>query len=144
MPETACHPSADSRPLALVVEDEPVTRLLAAKLLSQLGFRVACAARGDEGLDTAMALRPALVLTDALLPKLDGRELCKRLKDAPETGKTRIIVMSGLYTKTQNRTDALRTFKADGYLKKPIDLADLRAEVERVLPGGPLSKPAEF
>lgn len=114
-----------ARPFILVVEDEKDVRCLAGELLSELGYHVVVAANGEEGLDLATRLKPDLVLADAVLPRLSGREMCLQVKGAPETRGIPVVIMSGIFTKETHKTQALRTYKADGYLRKPISLREL-------------------
>lgn len=112
-------------PFILVVEDEEDVRYLASELLHELGYKVVLAANGEKGLEAVERLRPDLILVDAVLPRLSGRELCLRVKTNPETGSIPVIIMSGIFTRETHKTEALRTFKADGYLRKPVSLREL-------------------
>ena len=113
------------RPFILVVEDEDDVRYLASELLHELGYQVVVAANGEQGLEAAERLRPDLILLDAVLPRLSGRELCLRLKTNPETGAIPVVIMSGIFTRESHKTEAIRTFRADGYLRKPVSLQEL-------------------
>lgn len=114
------------RPLILVAEDDPVTLRVAQRTIERLGYGVLTAVRGDEALATAQARLPEAVLTDALMPKMDGRKLCLALKQDPRTQHIKVAVMTSLFTKGQSKTEALREFKADAFLRKPVDLEDLQ------------------
>jgi CheY-like chemotaxis protein len=114
-----------ARPFILVVEDEKDVRCLAGELLSELGYHVVAASNGEEGLKMATRLKPDLVLADAVLPRLSGRDMCLRVKGAPETRDIPVVIMSGIFTKETHKTQALKTYKADGYLRKPISLKEL-------------------
>jgi CheY-like chemotaxis protein len=122
--ETA--PSEVLRPLVLVVDDVASMRLLASAMLRRLGYGVAVAADGQEGLAVARELRPDLVLTDALMPKLDGREMCRLIKATPGLGETKIVVMSAVYTAQRYQHEAVVRYGADDFLTKPFDARLLR------------------
>ncbi len=116
-----------TRPLVLVVEDDPNVRRLAALVVQRSGYGVIEAGTGTVGLATARALRPDLVLTDALLPGMDGRDVCRALKADPATRAITVVIMTSLYTKGHDRNAALMRGQADDYLVKPIDPASLAA-----------------
>ena len=114
------------RPLVLVADDEPATRCVARRLLEKMGYGVALASNGIEALRLAKELHPDLVLTDALMPGLDGRELAKTIKEDRETAAIKVVLMTSLYTKESYRREALATFHCDGFLRKPVSAEDLR------------------
>jgi CheY-like chemotaxis protein len=120
------------RPLLLVVDDEPVIREAAARVAEREGFHVIVAEDGPEGIVTAKNYRPDVVLTDALMPRMDGREMCRRLKDDPRTGHAKIVVMTSLYKGQRYKSEALAEFGADAYLHKPLD-AEVLAKTLREL-----------
>jgi CheY-like chemotaxis protein len=66
------------------------------------------------------------MLTDALLPGLDGRDVVRFLKNDPSTSSIRTIVMTGLYKGQKYRNEAFRDFMVDGYIEKPVGAAELR------------------
>ncbi len=108
------------RPLILVVDDEYDTRLIAYRVLEALGYGVLLAQDGTEAIELAKHYQPDLVLTDQMMPKLDGKHLCRILKETPETAHIRVILMTGLYKKESQRIEVLRDFRADDFLTKPI------------------------
>ena len=69
----------------------------------------------------AKQYKPEVIVTDAMMPKLDGREMCLKLKDDPETAGARVVVLTSLYTDARYKYEALKTFKADAYLSKPVE-----------------------
>ena len=115
-----------SRPLVLVADDEPATRCVARRLLEKMGYGVALASNGIEALRLAKQLHFDLVLTDALMPGLDGREIARTLKGDRETAAIKVVLMTSLYTKESYRAEALAKFQCDGFLRKPVSAEDLR------------------
>ena len=116
-----------AHPLILVVEDEPEVRKMAAIAIQNLGYNVITAANGLQGLELARHCLPDLVITDALLPKLDGREMARRLKDADETRHIKIVVMTSIYKSAKYRMEAMKVFHVDEYLLKPLEFKQLQS-----------------
>lgn len=108
----------------LIVDDDEEIRLIAEYTITQMGYRTYSAADAEEALQLADELRPNIVLTDALMPKVDGRELCRQLKHLDPTMK--VVVMSALYTSSKYRIEAMHQFRADEYLAKPINFKRLQ------------------
>ena len=129
-------PAGVTRPLVLVVDDEPGIQRLALQAVSSFGYGVVLAGDGAEGLRLAREYRPDLVLTDALMPKMDGREMCRRIKEDPATAGTATVVMTSVYTGAAQRYEAPRAFHVDEYLAKPLAPEQLRAVLERLAPLG--------
>jgi CheY-like chemotaxis protein len=113
-------PESVGRPLLLIVDDEPGIRRMAAKAVERLGFAVIEAGDGVEGKNLALIYKPEVILTDALMPRLEGREMCRRLKADPETRDIKIVIMTSLYKGQRYRSEAMSEFGADGYLAKPL------------------------
>jgi len=76
------------------------------------------------------------VLADALMPKVDGREMCKTLKSSPSTRETKVVIVTGLYKAPHYKYEAFHSFGADEYLLKPVEPEELR-KVLRRLAGAP-------
>jgi len=116
---------SESRPLVLVVDDErDVLDALEAALLGQ-GWRVVTAVNGGEALDKALQLRPELVVTDLLMPVIDGIGLAKSLRADPRTASTCIVLCSGV-----SEASVRGLFDGyDAFLRKPYELEDLRRAV---------------
>ena len=127
-----------SRPLVLVVDDEPDLQRAALLALRELGYGAVLARDGMEGLDLACRYRPDLVLADAFMPKLDGREMCRRLKKNAATADLKVVIMTAVYTAARYRSEAFREFRADDYLAKPLEFRELKAVLARHLPAAAL------
>ena len=113
----------------LVVDDDTDMRLYLTGCLNRFGLAgltITEAADGQEALHLAHALVPALIVSDLLMPGLDGVALCRALKADPRTAAIPFLLISG-------ETHALPSC-ADAFLEKPFDAAGLRAHVERLLP----------
>jgi len=127
-------PEEVRRPLVLVVDDEKEVQAMAIRAVRMLGYGVVLARNGEEGLTLANLYHPDIVLTDAFMPKLDGREMCRLIKENPQTKDVKVVVMTSLYTSMQHRADAERSFHVDGYLAKPVDFRKLEEVLRSLLP----------
>ena len=128
-------PTSVRRPLILVVDDEPDVQRATLLALEKLGYGTVLARDGQEGLLLASRYRPDLVLADAFMPKLDGREMCRRLKTNPATSSLKVVIMTAIYTAARYRSEAFREFHADDYLAKPLAFEKLREVLQKQLGG---------
>ena len=124
------------RPLVLIVDDEKDIRRVAFAAISELGYQAIVAGGGEEGLEAVRSYRPDLVLTDAFIPKLDGREMCRRIKADPETASLKVVVMTSLYTASRYKYEAYKEFQADDYLPKPLGFQALQELLRKHLGPG--------
>ena len=119
----------------LVVDDEKDIQRVATRVIESLGYGLVVAHDGEEGLALARRYRPELVLTDALMPRLDGREMGRRIKARPASAARppKVVVMTALYTNMKYRTEGFKVFKVDDYLAKPLAFDDLRSVLQKHL-----------
>jgi len=120
--------------LVLVADDDELNRSLVASVLERWGYRVITAAHGREALALFEAHPVEVVITDALMPKMDGRELSLQIKSSERGASTKVILMTSLFTKLQHRAEAFKTFRIDEFLVKPIKFPELAAAMKRVTP----------
>src|SRR5579885_598698 len=120
-----------SPPRILVVDDNETNRDILVTRLQTQGYELLQAADGEEALTSARQHLPDLILLDVVMPKLDGFEVCRRLK--AETGLPFIAVI--LVTAKAATQDVIAGFEAgaDEYLTKPVDHAALVARVKSML-----------
>ncbi|MEA2337041.1 MAG: phosphoserine phosphatase RsbU/P, partial [Thermoanaerobaculia bacterium] len=104
-------PSEVKRPLVMLVDADEDNQAILQRVCANLGYGSAGARNGQEGLDLARKLRPNLILADAFLPHLDGREMCRKLKEDSALAGTRIVVMTGLYADIEAKSDAVKRFR---------------------------------
>ena len=121
------------RPLVLVCDDEPAVLRLAARLIRKEGHGVLTASDGVQGLDRTLAVRQDLVLVDALMPRLDGREMCRQIKKRLSREAPPVVVMTGVYKAPSYGKEAVDSFQADDFLAKPIQPAVLRDLFQKYL-----------
>lgn len=125
------------KPRLLLVDDEPAITTNLAPFLERVGFDVTVAADGEEALRQVGARTPELIILDVLMPKLDGREVLRRLRQAGNW--TPVILLTRVGESTE-RAMALEE-GADDYLNKPFDphelVARIRSVLRRARPGQP-------
>jgi DNA-binding response OmpR family regulator len=120
---------SDSGPARiLVIEDDPNTASLVALYLEREGFRAVTAADGETGLAAARRQEPALVLLDLMLPRMDGWEVCRRLRQFSDIP----VIMLTARGEEIDRVSGL-TLGADDYIVKPFSPRELVARVRAVL-----------
>jgi CheY-like chemotaxis protein len=108
----------------LIVEDDLAIRQLIHELLTDEGHDILLAADGQTGIELALTHHPSLILMDLRLPRMDGEQAIRRLKQNPATQDIPIIAMSA----ERRRLNSGR-LPADGFLPKPFDLDTLQAAV---------------
>ena len=122
----------------LVVDDDPFyLDIIPAALSRSDDYEVLVASTGFDAGAMVVQYNPQVVILDIHLSDTDGRMVCKRVKDRPETKNTRILAISG-YIEDEEAI-RLGEFGFDGYLKKPFGVQELVEQVERLF-GLPLSK----
>ena len=127
MDEDARVPPDAARQTVLVVEgDLPLARLIEA-LLESAGYCLRCVGDGQSALDAVQASRPALILLDLTLPRLDGWEVLERLRAAGDAPP--VVLLTG-HTRVSGRAASAG---AAATVLKPFDIDDLLATVERLI-----------
>lgn len=117
------------RPLVLFAEDDPTSRSIARRVIQSAKRGIVTAKDGEEALQLARELKPDLVITDALMPRLDGRELARIIKQ--EMPHVPVVVITGMYKDRRYRDEAIAKFGVDDYIAKPVTPAALREIVTR-------------
>ncbi len=115
----------------LVVEDEESLLMLERILLSSKGYKVTGVTDGKAALDEIQKNKPDLVLLDIMLPVMDGFELCKAIKENPETSHIPVIML----TAKKSSQDVARGMEvgADAYITKPFKSAKIVEVIEGFL-----------
>ncbi|TMP95413.1 MAG: response regulator [Verrucomicrobia bacterium] len=117
-------------PRVLIIEDDAESRRLISDLFRRDDWNVLEANDGDAGVELALRDRPELILCDLLMPKSNGFQVCRTIRE--QLQPTKIIVVSGRDYRV-DRTSALQA-GADEYLLKPITWELLSSAIERLLP----------
>jgi putative two-component system response regulator len=115
----------------LVADDQPANRELLEALLAADGFHVIQAEDGEQALEQLAKNQVDLVLLDVMMPRLNGFEICERMKSNPET----YLIPTILVTSLADKEDRIRGIKsgADDFLTRPVDRAQLLARVRSLL-----------
>jgi signal transduction histidine kinase len=112
----------------LVVDDDRLARQTMDILLTREGYEVRCASNGERALMLAGEDSPELILLDIRLPDMDGFEVCRRLKENPQTANIPVIFISGL----EEVADKVKGFEAGGvdYITKAFHREEVLARLE--------------
>lgn len=126
----------------LSIDDSPTVQRLIDMILSSQGYQVVQAVDGEEGIAKAKAEKPSLILVDFVMPKLNGFQVCKALKDDPEFKDTPIILVTSKGDKVGTKfVDVLGITE---YFTKPFQPEDLLAKIREVIDkaGAPAAAPS--
>lgn len=121
----------DTGPI-LIVEDIPYLLELMEVTLKYKGYPVVTARDGDEALSMMALEKPALILTDVLMPKLDGFAFAHKIRSNPKTQDIPIIFVSATYISNDDKSFAL-SLGAVRFLEKPVEAEELLLTVAEVL-----------
>ena len=120
-----------SQPLILVVDDEPANRALLHKLLGHHGYDVVEAEDGSAALAAVEEHDPDLVCLDVMMPRIDGIEVCQRLRSQPRHAGLPILLLTAL-DRSEDRARGLEA-GANDFLSKPFDEIELAARIRSLL-----------
>ena len=117
----------------LVVEDEDNIALALDYLLTREGYAHDRVANGGAALPRIHSMRPDLVLLDVMLPGMSGYEICQAMRLDPQLANIKILMMTARGSAIERKKGL--ALGADGFISKPFELGELRAEVRRLLEG---------
>jgi CheY-like chemotaxis protein len=127
----------------LIIDDEPMIRHLAARILDRAGYRTISAANGIQGLAYFRRERPALVITDLIMPEREGIETIRHiLREGPNIPI--IAISGGTLTGTADFLSMARELGATAILRKPFEPIELLLLVERCLGDEPVPSRANL
>ncbi|HEV2881854.1 MAG TPA: response regulator [Pyrinomonadaceae bacterium] len=124
-------PTVPAKPTVLLAEDDAAVRRYLEVILRRAGYTVICAANGLEAIKAAMSSKVDVVVTDALMPHLNGHELCRYLRARPDLARIPVLLLSGL---EPNAVAPSTSVHADAHLTKPVrpeDFTDCLANLLR-------------
>ena len=115
----------------LLVDDEPDILEFIGYNLAKEGYEIFTAPDGVEARKVAAECRPHLILLDMMMPKMDGLQTCKALREMPETADTRIVFLSAL-SEEENQLTGFDA-GADDYIPKPIKMSLLKSRINAIM-----------
>jgi len=123
--------TGNGQPLILIADDDPDILALVSFRLERAGYEVVQARNGEEAVQVALARRPDLAVIDVMMPRIDGYEATRQLRQYEETRRMPIILL----TARVQEEDIARGFDAgaDDYVKKPFSPQELGSRVQAVL-----------
>jgi DNA-binding response OmpR family regulator len=128
--DLASRRTEDDRPTLLLVEDSEDMRQVLVDAFHE-DYHVIEAGDGDIGFQLAQKLNPDLVVSDVMMPGMNGNELCEKLKTTPETSHIPVVLLTAR-SSAEHRLEGIRS-GADDYIAKPLDLKHLAARIENLL-----------
>jgi DNA-binding response OmpR family regulator len=121
----------NGQPLVLIADDDPDILALVSFRLERAGYEVVQARNGEEAVQVALARRPDLAVIDVMMPRIDGYEATRQLRQQEETSRMPIILL----TARVQEEDIARGFDAgaDDYVRKPFSPQELSSRVQAAL-----------
>jgi len=115
----------------LIADDEPTNRYIIKLALSQDGYKLIEAKNGEEAIQLAKKHTPDIILMDAMMPKMDGFEAIKKIKNDEELNKIPILMITAL----NSQEDKIKAFEsgANDYLSKPFEPEELYLRIQKLL-----------
>lgn len=117
----------------LLIDDDEVCRSPAAEILRRAQWNVFEAEDGEQGLQLALQHRPDIILCDLLMPRVNGYQVCRAVRERVELRHTKILVVTGRDYASDRKS--AEEAGADGYLVKPLELSRLMDALDQVMPG---------
>ena len=127
----------------LIVEDVPDILRLLEETLKFKGYRAVTAFNGQEALDIVKRERPALIITDIMMPKLDGFGLVHRLRINPETREIPVIFLTATYVALEDKAFALN-IGATRFIEKPVNFEKFLGTIQELLTEGAPANPPQM
>lgn len=128
---TCCSRTETNKHKILIVDDDPSVRKLLIMTLTKNGFTVDSASDGFEAGIKVFKFQPYIVILDLYMPKLDGFEVCRQLKNDNSTSNIKIVAISG-YADPKNR-ERILSCGADRFFEKPVDMKVLMSEINNLI-----------
>lgn len=116
----------------LIAEDEPNIVTSLEFLMRKCDYEVCVARDGEEALRLAEEFRPNVVLLDVMMPRRNGFEVCRRIRENPDLARIRILMLSARGRDVE--IDKGLALGADAYITKPFSTKELLAKVRELLP----------
>jgi len=118
-------------PKILVVDDNPQILGMLSARLKKRGYSVVTADDGEQALEKVQEERPVLVVLDVMMPKKNGWEVARAIRQNPETSMTKIVILTAIGESINEMTSPL--YGADAHLDKPFDFNDLEKTISQLI-----------
>jgi DNA-binding response OmpR family regulator len=115
----------------LIVDDDRMLHGMLHPILSSYGFEVVSAMSGEEGLQLAASDHPDIIVLDVIMPKMKGREVCKRLKEVPATQNIPVVFLTAKGSEDDIKAEL--EVGAVGHITKPVNPAFLVQRINEIL-----------
>ena len=119
----------------LVIEDEDNIAIALDYLMTREGYALERLATGAGAVEKIVETKPDLVLLDVMLPEISGYEICQKVRLDPALAGVKILMMTARGSAMERRKGL--AMGADGFISKPFELKELRAEVRRIMSSDP-------
>ena len=115
----------------LIIDDDPIVRTALKRILQNQGYDTAVASNGEDGIIQAQQMHPALMICDWMMSKMDGLEVCRRVRADPQLATTFFILLTAKGAAKGEEDDRVRGLDAgaDEFISKPIEMNELKARV---------------
>jgi DNA-binding response OmpR family regulator len=118
----------------LVVDDNPQILVMVTTRLENRGYTVSSAEDGEQALLKVREDPPDLVILDVMMPKKNGWEVARAIRQTPITAQIKIVMLTAIGESINEMTSSL--YGADAHLDKPFDFGDLERIIKRLMPTG--------
>jgi len=118
-----------SMPTIFVIDDNPDVLSVTLAMFARKGYEAVGATNGLDAIQMLRKVNPDLIITDVIMPQMDGFQLLKELKNNPLTSDIPILVISG----HGQMADSFKTMGIDGFLTKPFSTKNLLLKVQEIL-----------
>ena len=125
--------NAQEKPLLLIADDDPELTGILLKRLQNLECDIVTASDGVAALELIREKRPDVVILDVMMPRKNGWEVCKAIRQDEEIAGTSVIMLTGIGSNLNEMTSPL--YGADEYLDKPFNFSELIFKIKRMLSG---------
>jgi DNA-binding response OmpR family regulator len=115
----------------LVVDDDPEILGMLDIRLGKRGYHVMSAADGEQALEQARKEKPSLVVLDVMMPRMNGWEVARALRQDPATHGIKIVMLTAIGAQMNEMTSPL--YGVDAYLDKPFQFAELETKIDELL-----------
>lgn len=121
------------RPRLLIADDDPELVGILLKRLGDLDCEITTASDGEQALKEIRVIKPDVVILDVMMPKKNGWEVCRAIRQDAQLAGTGIIMLTGIGSSLNEMTSPL--YGADEYLDKPFNFSELIFKIKRLLVG---------